>query len=208
MNKALMIGLGVAGAGVVGVLGYTYWKRGQVTVLPPKPVDPNRFAVPPVPQGNAIPGGMAVPPPPPGLPGVLSPYLNLRGQPLFLRTDGALVSLSGVQFGTGPDNMVVRPDGTQVYLKGGIEFLRNGIRAFGSSAALPYLVPVGQQQAAPPPSDPSLEEKAKAMIEEAKRKAQEALKAKAKASFSSEFSLGATGNRWSGSGRDHLGNHR
>lgn len=206
MNKALMIGLGVAGAGVVGVLGYSYWKRGQVKTLAPTPTNPNRFAVP---TGNAIPSGMAVPPPPPGLPGVLSPYTNLRGQALFLRPDGALVNLAGSQYGTGPDNLVVRPDGTQVYLKSGIEFLRNGVRAFGSSAALPYLVPVGQQeQAAPPPSDPSLEAQAQALAEAAKRKAQEALKAKATATFSSDFSLGATGNRWSGSGRDHLGNHR
>jgi len=139
---------------------------------------------------TAPPPAMRLAPNPP-LPGYLSAYVTPAGEPLFRRPDGLLVKLSGIAFGTGPDNLVKNPQGQLVYLKDGLE---------QNPALLGFMV-----TAPPAPSpDKDLLADMQAKLEEAKRKAAE----EAAKLLNKKIEIKFSGNRWSGPGRDYMGNHR
>lgn len=151
MNKGLAIGLGVAGAAVVGGIGYVLLRRGATTPAA-------AAAAPPGPRLTATaPGGRTLaPPPPPGLKGVLSNYTRRDGGILYWNeNEGMLYTQSGVPYVSSPTNLIVMrnyadgsPANQLVYLKGRIPHLPNGIRVMqGTPIAVNAL-----QSWSPPPS--------------------------------------------------------
>lgn len=152
MNKGLAIGLGVAGAAVVGGIGYVLLRRGAVTPAA-------AAALPPGPRLTATaPGGRTLaPPPPPGMKGVLSNYTRRDGGILYWNeNEGVLYTQTGVPYVSSPTNLIVMlnyADGTPanqlVYLKGRVPYLPNGIRVMQST---PTSVNYLQSLSAPSPA--------------------------------------------------------
>lgn len=216
MNKGLAIGLGVAGAAVVGGIGYVLLRRGAVTPAA-------AAALPPGPRLTATaPGGRTLaPPPPPGMKGVLSNYTRRDGGILYWNeNEGVLYTQTGVPYVSSPTNLIVMlnyADGTPanqlVYLKGRVPYLPNGIRVMQlTPTSVNALQPM---VTAPPSGDPSLAEKARQeaakqaeavrrAMEEAAAKKGEGLSASISSEVSSWFSSGD--GRWSGRGSHQMSN--